>query len=221
MLLHHSPKGDNRQAVEAGLGSIAITGTADTIMAMRKTDHYRTIISEGREEGGFTDETTLAFDEATRRVTLGVTRKEADEREAATTILEWLGTQTDPVAERVIHDAVEGRKATKERALRRLFEEGKIIRTGGGKRGRPSLGAGRLVAISPRLDYLSCIVTGKELRAIREDLFGERQVDFAKRLGLTSNHLARIERGEVPVMPTVEILAKLIAKGRRPKRPTR
>jgi transcriptional regulator with XRE-family HTH domain len=63
-------------------------------------------------------------------------------------------------------------------------------------------------------------MTGKELRAIR-DSFGERQVDFAKRLGLTSNHLARIERGEAAVTKTLELLAHLIAKGKRHATSTR
>jgi transcriptional regulator with XRE-family HTH domain len=57
-------------------------------------------------------------------------------------------------------------------------------------------------------------VTGKDLRRVRH-AFGERQADFAKRLGLTGNHLARIERGETALTPTVEILVSMIDKERR------
>ncbi|MGH7857428.1 MAG: AAA family ATPase, partial [Candidatus Binatia bacterium] len=49
MFLHHSPKGDPRQAIEAALGSIAITGTVDIVIALRKTDRFRTIVTEQRE----------------------------------------------------------------------------------------------------------------------------------------------------------------------------
>jgi hypothetical protein len=144
MLLHHSPKGDPRQAVEAALGSIAITGTVDTIIAMRKTDHYRTIISEGREGAGSTKRLPSPSTRRPGASPLGSRVRKPTRREPPTAILEWLGTQTDTVEERAIHDAVDGRKATKERALRRLFDEGKIIRTGGGKRGDPYL-----YAVSP------------------------------------------------------------------------
>jgi hypothetical protein len=135
MFLHHSPKGNPRQAVEAALGSIAITGTVDIVVVLRKTDRFRTILTEQREGQGFPDEVTLDFDSDTRSVSLGPSRKAADEQETAVAIVEWLKTQTDPVVEKAILEAVEGRTLTKQRALRALVSARQVIRSGEGKRG--------------------------------------------------------------------------------------
>lgn len=139
MFLHHSPKGAARQAVEAALGSISITGSVDIVIALRKTENYRTLITEQREGDGFSEEVTLDFDPNARRVSLGATRKATDEAEVAQAIVEWLKTRTEPVREDAIHEAVEARRATKQRVLRRLVEEGRMVRTGTAKKGDPYL----------------------------------------------------------------------------------
>src|SRR5262249_44397827 len=69
----------------------------------------------------------------------GPSRREADEAKAATAIQEYLAGQKEPVDESAIHEAVEGRKAVKVRALRSLVADAKVTRTGEGKKGRPYL----------------------------------------------------------------------------------
>jgi transcriptional regulator with XRE-family HTH domain len=62
-----------------------------------------------------------------------------------------------------------------------------------------------------------------ELRTLR-DLAGWTQAEFARRLGITDNHYARIERGDPregqvrPITLTIAILARLVAKLHTQKR---
>ena len=65
----------------------------------------------------------------------GVARSEADEAEAAKGILEFLSTQTESVEENAIHEAVEARRVVKQRSLRGLVSDGKVRRTGTGRKG--------------------------------------------------------------------------------------
>ena len=63
-------------------------------------------------------------------------------------------------------------------------------------------------------------MTGEELRRIRLRL-GLTQAAFAPRLGITSNSLARLERGERGVSETLALLAQVVAQqapARRQKR---
>jgi hypothetical protein len=152
MFLHHSPKGDPRQAIDAALGSTAIAGSVDTLVVLRRGDRFRTIITEQREGEGFPEEMTLDFDSESRDVALGTTRQDADDSEAGREILAWLRTQSEPVDEKTIHEAVEGRRATKQRALRRLVDDGGVERTGGGKRNDPYLYAVRAGLAAPSPD---------------------------------------------------------------------
>jgi transcriptional regulator with XRE-family HTH domain len=52
-------------------------------------------------------------------------------------------------------------------------------------------------------------VTGDELRAIRQRL-GLTQVEFAERLGIASNSLARQERGVIGISGSTAKLAQLL-----------
>jgi hypothetical protein len=121
LVLHHSPKGDPRAAIDAALGSTAIAGSVDTLLVLRRNDRFRTIITEQREGSGFPEEVTLDFDEETRRVSLGVTRKDADEHQAASAIHDYLKGETEPVDEPTIKKEVDGHRTTaKVSGLRRL-----------------------------------------------------------------------------------------------------
>jgi hypothetical protein len=128
-----------QSAIDAALGSTAIAGTVETLIVMRRNDRFRSLVTEQREGEGFSEEVTLDFDEKTRSVSLGPTRKDADEQQAAAAILEWLKTQDEPVTREAIEAAVEGRTGAKRAALKSLFDSGKVTRTGEGKRGDPHL----------------------------------------------------------------------------------
>src|SRR5215471_8266165 len=47
-------------------------------------------------------------------------------------LLEYLATQTEPVEEDRIHDAVQARRATIQRTLRKFVDDGQVKRSGGG-----------------------------------------------------------------------------------------
>jgi hypothetical protein len=79
----------------------------------------------------------LTLDPETRQVSAGPSRQEADEGQAEKAILDYLNTLDEPADEATLQEAVEGRKATKQRALRVLVKAGSVCRMGGGKRGDP------------------------------------------------------------------------------------
>ena len=54
-------------------------------------------------------------------------------------------------------------------------------------------------------------MTGKQLRAVRTAM-NLTQVGFAGRVGLTGNTIARMERGEVSIPPTLELLVGYVAR---------
>jgi hypothetical protein len=132
--VHHA--GKRGEGGDSVLGSTALFASVDTLMLMKRAEKYRTL-STIQRYGADLDETTLEYDTETRTLSAGVPRSEADQAAAGKAILEYLTTQTDPVEERVIHEAVEGRKAVKVKALRKLVSDKKVNRTGAGGKGDP------------------------------------------------------------------------------------
>ncbi len=89
--------------------------------------------------GADLEEITLENDSEARTINAGVSLVEADLREMENVILEFLSPQVEAVDERAITGIVEGRKGVKVKALRRLVDSRKVVRTGGGKKGDPYL----------------------------------------------------------------------------------
>ena len=77
--------------------------------------------------------------EETKMAFLGGTKEEDDTLKIEAAILEFLKTQDEPVSEKMIDDEVEGKTTLKRKALRDLFANGKVARSGGGKRNDPYL----------------------------------------------------------------------------------
>ena len=84
-------------------------------------------------------ETVVTLDKTTGAVALGPTRAEADDQAMGDAIAAFLKTLTEPVDQQVIRDNVEGDTAPKVKALRRLVDARRVIRTGTGKKGAPYL----------------------------------------------------------------------------------
>ncbi len=135
LTVHHLGKGD-RSGGDAILGSTAIFAAVDTALLLKRSERYRTLSSIQRY-GEDLEEIVLTMDKETRIICAGPTRKDADEAQATEAILEYLAAQSEPVEEGAIHDAVEARRAVKQKALRRLVSDGEVVRTGSGKRGDP------------------------------------------------------------------------------------
>ena len=128
---HHSGKSGSF------LGSTALLGGVDAMVEITRKEAYRTIKSTQRY-GDDLEECVLAIDES-YRLSLGGTRRDADEQAMARDILDFLMSASDPLERDSITAQVEGRQAVKVRALRRLVDTGHVQRTGEGRRGNPFL----------------------------------------------------------------------------------
>ena len=137
MAVHHLGKGE-REGGDSILGSTALFAAVDTALILKRSEKYRTIHSIQRY-GTDMKEITLNMDEATRVITAGAPRQEVDQAQVAEAMVSYLKKLTEPAEEKDINEAVEGRRTTKFSALRKLFDDGKVTRTGEGKRGKPYL----------------------------------------------------------------------------------
>jgi hypothetical protein len=135
LAVHHLGKVD-RDGGDGIIGSTAFYAAVDTALLLRRSEEYRTLHSRQRY-GDDLEEITLTLDPVTRWVSAGPSRRDADEARAATAVLAYLAAQEEPVEEPAVHEAVEGRKVVKQRALRALVAAHRVERTGGGKRGDP------------------------------------------------------------------------------------
>jgi len=134
LCLHHSSKLAKTEAIDAPIGSTALGGAVSTLLVLKRTESYRTVQTVQRI-GEDLPETVLHFDAASKRLSLGGSRENAEVQDVAAKILTCLDSAR--LTEPEINDAIEGRNSCKRRALRELTEQGKIIRSGSGKRGDP------------------------------------------------------------------------------------
>jgi hypothetical protein len=139
-LLHHSPKGEKLDTIDALLGSIGLAGIAATVLVYKRTpENYRTLETRQRV-GDDLPETMLTFDKTTKRLSVGASRevKELDDTERR--ILELLAAtpgKAQPLS--LIRNQVKGDTGVKGKALNSLCAEGKVLRFGKGKRNAPFL----------------------------------------------------------------------------------
>src|SRR5262245_42241363 len=189
LAVHHIGKGD-RQGGDAVLGSTALFAAVDTLLTMKRNDKYRTL-STIQRYGTDLDEITLEYNQDTRTLTAGVARAEADLREAEKAVLEFLKTQAEAIDERTIQDAIDGRKGTKSKALRRLAETQRIERTGTGKKGDPYLYKNAGIA-PPNIS-----------RGEKNQNLGNELTDSVYRANAGSRFLANVETGAETWEPVI------------------
>jgi hypothetical protein len=134
--LHHSSKLAKAEAIDAPIGSTALGGAVSTLLVMKRTKNFRTLCTVQRI-GEDLPETVLQFDEATKRLSLGPSRENAEVEGMEKNILACF--ETLPLTEPEINDAVEGRNSFKRKAIRELTRLGKLVRSGTGKRNDPYL----------------------------------------------------------------------------------
>lgn len=135
LCVHHSRKGEST-AEDSFLGSQAIFGSVDTLMIMKRHEHYRTLQTIQRY-GDDLPETILAYDKDTRNTSLGGSKQDEDSNILGNAIVDFLKGQEEPVTEKTIECAIEGRTALKRKALRNFVEKGKIQRLGKGGKNDP------------------------------------------------------------------------------------
>lgn len=135
LCVHHSRKGEST-AEDSFLGSQAIFGSVDTLMIMKRHEHYRTLQTIQRY-GDDLPETILAYDKDTRNTSLGGSKQDEDFNILGNAIVDFLKGQEEPVTEKVVEGAIEGRTALKRKALRDFVEKGKIQKLGKGGKNDP------------------------------------------------------------------------------------
>jgi hypothetical protein len=135
MCVHHLGKGD-RSGADAILGSTAIRGAFDANLMLQRKNDQRTITSEQRY-GDDLEETILNYDPVTRVIHLGDAQAVIAKNNIKNEILHFLGSATTPQTESDIDSSTPGKTVSKRAALRELFAEHKILRTGHGGKGDP------------------------------------------------------------------------------------
>jgi hypothetical protein len=136
LCVYHAGKTEKANPVDAALGSIGFSGGVDTIVVCRRGERCRTIQTTQRY-GEDMPETVIEWDAERRAVSLGAERAKAESAKMGVEILELLKTRSEPPTEADIREAVEGRATLKSVALRDLLKEGKVNRSGSGKKGGP------------------------------------------------------------------------------------
>ena len=144
MMLHHASKAD-RDAGDAVLGSTAIYGSVDTLLAMRSREGRRTLESRQRY-GNDMEETVLELDQGTGLLMAAGSLEEVEQRDVREAIM---GHAQDGMSRQQIVDGVEGKAVLIGKALRQLVIEGYLERLGAGTRSDPTV---YLVHQEPRRD---------------------------------------------------------------------
>lgn len=135
-LVHHAKKTE-AEAIDAALGSTALTGTVDTIIHLKRHEGYRTL-STVQRVGDDLVESVLDFNAESRTSTLKGSREDVEIGRFKVEIIDYL-TAKDPQEESEIVDAIEGNHSRVRKALRQLVDEGRVKRNGKGKKGDPYL----------------------------------------------------------------------------------
>ena len=133
---HHAPKATGTEAIDALLGSTALSGAADTVMVLRRQAQERTVETVQRYGSADLERTVLTLDPGTGLLRLASTVAEARCQETRRRVLELLGSGEEMTTPEVI-DAADGRKADLLQALADLAASGQVTRFGTGRKGDP------------------------------------------------------------------------------------
>jgi len=134
MFIHHAGKME-REHGDVVLGSTAIFGSVDTLIMLekRKDEIYLKTI---QRYGESLEPHLLTYNKTSREHTLGNSSTEIHKVSHQDKVLKFL-TSVATATESEIHDNVEGHKAVIGSTIRTLVADGKIKRTGDGKRNSP------------------------------------------------------------------------------------
>lgn len=135
MLVHHLGKRD-RTGGDDVLGSTALFGAVDTLALMKKKNGMRTIETIQRY-GKDLDELVIELDEASGQITVAGDYQQIKLDDIGRSVLDVIGS--DELDEGKIKDQVGGNQTLTAKAIRNLVEQGKLSRSGEGKRGNPYL----------------------------------------------------------------------------------
>lgn len=134
-LIHHAGKGV-KDGADVILGSTAIFGSVDTAVILGKDKAARSIETEQRY-GQKIERTLLIFDEKTKTMTLGSTKKQATFDSLSDKIISCLRKHKAFITENIIAMECSGNKEQRGATLRELLNQNIVVRSGEGKKGNP------------------------------------------------------------------------------------
>jgi hypothetical protein len=133
MAVHHLGKGE-RSPGDAVLGSTALFGAVDTLVAMKRRDNLRTLETIQRYGEDF-PETVLTLDADTGVISPSGEMAAVKLQEAENTVLDAVGDEA--LTERDLRERIGGNQTMTAKAIRSLVDSGGLLRAGEGKRGDP------------------------------------------------------------------------------------
>lgn len=131
LLLYHSSVHVSREGLDAVLGSTALSGSVDNILILKRTDQQR-VLSSVQRIGPDLEPTVIVLNLETGRLERAGRKRDVDDADLGQRIVAALQPTTEPVTEKWLQAAVEGRNADKVRVLRRLLGLAQVRRFGVG-----------------------------------------------------------------------------------------
>ena len=138
LFLHHARKAGGELGDET-LGSSALFGAVDTLLNLKRGAGGERTLSTVQRYGADLPETILVLDPETMRVTATGTKAEAAIRDAKQKVQELLQEKREPAKVAAIVESLEIGRPKVVKALTELVTEGRVARTGTGKRGNPHM----------------------------------------------------------------------------------
>lgn len=135
MLLHHAPK-MGAGGIDAAIGSVAFSGGVDTVIELTQHGGQRRVGTRQRF-GDDLEPTNLAFDKATKQISLGLPVEVAEEARLRKEIVETLPSSGSGKTEASLNGEVAGDTGAKSKVLRTLVRDGLVRHEGKGRRGDP------------------------------------------------------------------------------------
>jgi hypothetical protein len=137
LFIHHARKGESDDPIELASGSVALTGAMETVIALVKKDERRYIQTVQRNaKRAITTAHEVEMD-AAGWPTLGLTRGERARQDVADAVMAHLRRADCASTQSEIFSEVECRREHRSAILRRLEQDGRVNRTGTGRRNDP------------------------------------------------------------------------------------
>jgi hypothetical protein len=133
LTLHHNGKGE-RESGDSLLGSTGFFGAVDTLLTMKKSKGVRTLETTQRY-GEDLPETVVRLETETGAVKADGDMQTLMLRQRQEAVWENLGDES--LTEGDIKERIGGNQGLTSKAVRALLEEGRLLRTGTGKRAAP------------------------------------------------------------------------------------
>ena len=139
MAVHHNRKGAGDVAGDEVLGSTSLFAGVDTLLSLKRSTEDDRIISSTQRYGADMEPTLLTLDPVTMWISTAGTRAKTAARETAQHVFDFLANAAEKTPTNEIVNGVDHRRTQVLAALKLLLGEGRIVRSGSGKRNDPHL----------------------------------------------------------------------------------